>query len=73
MSTITFATGSITDNNFYTTQEVQDIFKLSQTAMDTLKRNGLPYTKIGRNHIFQGADIIKFIGSHKTTRKMEGK
>lgn len=73
MSTITFATGSISANHFYTTQEVQGLFQLSQTAMDTLKKGGLLYTKMGRKHIYQGSDIIKFIEGHKTSRKLEDK
>lgn len=73
MNTLTFTTGLLEEGHCYGTQELRKLLNLSQWGMDRIKDMGLAYTKIGKQHFYEGADVIQFIKSHKTSRKLEDK
>lgn len=69
--TITFATGSISAQCFYTTQEVKSILGISDFILSKWKTKGLTYNKIGNNYVFEGRDIQRYLRENKIKKVAE--
>jgi len=51
---------------FITLNELSEKLKLSRSTIDVWRREGLPFTKMGRNIRFDEAEVMKWIRENKS-------
>lgn len=64
--TFVFATGSISAAHYYSSLELKELLGVGDWTLNKWKDNGLGYTKVGHDYLFQGIDVINYLQNHKT-------
>ncbi len=57
------------DIKFLTVEDVAEMLQVTRTTIYNLKKQGLPFIKLGKNIRFDEEDVIKWVRSNRQVEK----
>lgn len=57
------------DMKFLTVEDVAEMLQVTRTTIYNLKKQGLPFIKLGKNIRFDEEDVIKWVRSNRQVEK----
>lgn len=59
------------DMKFLTVEDVAEMLQVTRTTIYNLKKQGLPFIKLGKNIRFDKEDVIDWVRSNRQVEKSE--
>ena len=59
------------DMKFLTVEDVAEMLQVTRTTIYNLKKQGLPFIKLGKNIRFDQEDVIEWVRSNRQVEKHE--
>lgn len=59
------------DTKFLTVEDVAEMLQVTRTTIYNLKKQGLPFIKLGKNIRFDEEDVVDWVRSNRQVEKNE--
>ena len=59
------------DMKFLTVEDVAEMLQVTRTTIYNLKKQGLPFIKLGKNIRFDQEDVVEWVRSNRQVEKHE--